>query len=164
MKQNDKLLISYLKKGLGEYYDGLLAAYANLYADRSVEACVRYANYCKEQRTGLLKLQASGNKVTKDKDAYSGGQSSNVLVVRTKAEDTDQANAIGKAALHKANSETRTGHFSFPGNLLALAGNNFDYTGGGRLNGKYHIIASTHEIASEYTTSVEFKAGAVSVK
>lgn len=161
---NDKLLVSYTQKGLGDQYDGLIAAYALLYADKSVEACVRYANFCKDQRAGLLKLQTSGNKVTKDKDAYSGGQSSNTLVVRTKAEDKEQADAIGKAALHTANSETRSGSFSFPGNILALAGNNFEYTGGGRLSGKYNIISSTHEISSEYTTSIEFKAGAIVVK
>jgi phage protein D len=159
---NNKILVSLSQKGFGEQYDALLAAYSLLYADKSVTACVRFANFCKDLRTQLLKIQAEGNKVTKDKDTYAGGQSSNVLTVRTKLEDTEQANAVAKAALHKANSATRNGSITVPGNLLLVAGNNFDFNGIGRLGQKYNILTSTHIInESGYITTVEFKAGPV---
>ena len=160
-ENNDAVLKGLIQKGFSDQYTSLLNAYAALFDDKSITACIRYANFCKDLRTQLLKIQAQGNKVTKDKDTYAGGQSADVLTVRTRAENTDQANAIGKAALHAKNSKTRTGNFTVPGNLLLVAGNNFNLTGFGALSGKYACVSTTHTVAADYTTSVEFKAGAV---
>ena len=161
---NDAVLKGLSSKGFGEEYDILIAAYALLFADKSIEACVRYANVCKDLRTRLLKIQAEGNKVTKDKDAYSGGQSANVLKVRGKVEDQDQADAMAKSALYNANSKTKTGSMALAGGLLYVAGNNFAATGFGRNTGKYTIVTSTHSVAGEYTCSLEFKVGPVTIK
>src|SRR5204863_9930939 len=110
---HDSIAQGLVKKGFGEQFDKLVAGYANVFAEQSVTACVRFANTCKAIKTELLKIQAEGNKVTKDKDAFAGGQSDNKLKVRgIRVEDKDQADAIAKAALHTANSETRTGNIT----------------------------------------------------
>jgi phage protein D len=89
-----------------------------------------------------------------------------VLQVRVKAENQEQADAIAKAALYNANSETRTGSITLPGSLLLVAGNNFDMVDAGRFSQKYNIKSSTHNISNggEYTTTIEFKAGPVKSK
>jgi phage protein D len=160
---NNKILVSLSRKGFGEEYEALLAAYSLLYADKSVTACVRFANVCQELRGKLLKIQAAGNKLPKEKDSYAGGQSGNTLVLKTSLDNKEQADAVAKAALYKANSETRTGSVTVPGNLLLVAGNNFEFQGIGRLSQKYNIVSSTHLITNggEYTTAIEFKAGPV---
>ena len=160
----DSAMDGLASKGFGEQFDALSGGYGVLLADQSVTGAIRFANLCKDIRAQLLKIQSQGNKVTKYKDAYSGGQSANVLTVRVRAEDKDQADAIGKAALHSKNSETRTGSITMPGNLRLVAGNNFDASGFGRMDDKYNIISSTHNISADYTTSVSFKLGAITLK
>lgn len=163
-ESNSKLLVSLSQKGFGDLYDKLLGGYSLLFTELTPTACVRYSNLCKEIRQELLTIQASGNLRTKNIDAYAGGQSKNTLVVRVRAEDSEQADAIGKASLHAANSATRTGSLTMPGNTLAVAGNNFDFTGIGRMSGKYSIKSSTHTVTrgGTYTTTMEFEAGPVS--
>ncbi len=156
-QNNDAVLRGLSAKGFGEEFDALNAAYSLLFADKSITACIRYSNFCKELRTKLLKTQAEGNKVTIDKDAYTGGQSANVLKIKGKVETKEQADVMAKAALYNKNSKTKTGNFTLEGNLLYVAGNNFNATGFGRSNGKYSIVTSTHSIGGEYTVSLEFK-------
>lgn len=159
--QNDQVLKGLSSKGFGEEFELLNAAYSLWYADKSIEACVRYSNLCKELRTKLLKIQSQGNRVTKDKDGYAGGQSANVLKVRGKVETQDQADAMAKSALYQANSKTKTGSFTLPGGILYVAGNNFDASGFGRNDGKYTIVTSAHTVGTEYTVNLEFKIGPV---
>lgn len=82
-----------------------------------------------------------------------------VLYIKAKAENKQQAEAMAKAALHAKNSLQQTLAFSISGDPLMVAGNNIEVTGFGKLSGKYHIIQSTHsdEKGSGYTTDVECK-------
>jgi phage protein D len=161
-----KALNGLAEKGLGGEHDALQGEYAIISKVNTSGACTRFADFCLLLKKKLIKLQASGNRVTKDKDAYEGGQSANVLQVRVKAENQEQADAIAKAALYNANSETRTGSITLPGSLLLVAGNNFDMVDAGRFSQKYNIKSSTHNISNggEYTTTIEFKAGPVKSK
>jgi phage protein D len=153
------------EKGFGGEFDALRAEYAIITNTPTKATCGKFADFCGILKNKLIKIQASGNRVSVDKDAYEGGQSDNVLQVRTKAENKEQADAIGKAALFNANSETRTGSLTVPGNLLLVAGSSFELTGVGRLSQKYIILSSTHDIADggAYTTTIEFKSGPVNV-
>lgn len=68
------------------------------------------------------------------------------LEIKTKAENKQQAEAKAKAALLRANTLMQSGIVSVPGNILMVAGNNFDLTGMGLLSGTYHILNSTHTL------------------
>lgn len=82
-----------------------------------------------------------------------------VLVVNTKAENRQQAEAKAKAALWRANSRQQEGSISVEGNPILVAGNNIELTGLGQVSGKYQIRESRHTIArgSGYTTSCQLK-------
>lgn len=82
-----------------------------------------------------------------------------ILQLKTKAENTQQAGAKAKSHLHRANSKESTGTISTPGNPLLVAGINFELTGMGTLSGIYHIINSTHQVdrSGGYVTSAEIK-------
>ena len=51
------------------------------------------------------------------------------------------------------------GNIGMKGTVLAVAGNNFQLTGIGRLSGRYHIKSSSHKIdrSSGYTVDLEIK-------
>jgi phage protein D len=68
------------------------------------------------------------------------------LDIHSRVENTQQAEAKTKAALHKKNSVECDGSVSLPGNTLLIAGNNFELTGMGTLSGINHILTSTHTI------------------
>lgn len=146
------------RKGMSNESSGFTASFSIMVAARTSGSCQRFADYCDLLKKLLIKKQASGIKVYKDKDVYSGGQSENVLKVKVKIETKDQADAIVKSALYNKNSKTRTGSLSMPGNLRLLAGNTFDLKEIGAADQKYLITTSSHEIqqGGEYTTSIEF--------
>lgn len=140
----------------------MVDAYGFLVVDKSTFGCIRFANFCKNLNTTLKSLQKE--LVNENHDSFKGGQKSDTLVIRKKVENKEQADALAKSAIHKANSKTRTGNITMPGNILALAGNNFDKVGFGFIDGKYSIVSSVHQIdkPNGYTTSIEYKQGAIS--
>jgi len=81
------------------------------------------------------------------------------MEIRVKAENKQQAEAIAKAALHRANSLQQGGSISLPGSVLYVAGNSITITGLGRLSGKYHITQSEHSLTKSggYTCDLEVK-------
>lgn len=80
-------------------------------------------------------------------------------VTHTKAENKQQAEAKAKAIMHLSATNQMEGSIEMQGTTLAIAGNNFQLTGIGKLSGKYHIKSSSHKIdkASGYTVSLEIK-------
>jgi len=80
-------------------------------------------------------------------------------VTHTKAENKQQAEAKAKAIMHLSATNQQEGNLEFQGTTLAIAGNNFQVTGLGKLSGKYHIKSSSHKIdkSTGYTVSVEIK-------
>lgn len=74
-------------------------------------------------------------------------------------EDESQAQAVGSAALLRENSNQQEGSLTVAGDETLVAGNNFQFTGIGKLSGKYHITASEHSIAKEggYEVTLQFK-------
>lgn len=82
-----------------------------------------------------------------------------VLEIKSRVENKQQAEAKAKSALHKTNSQECTGSMSMPGNTLIVAGNNFELTGMGTLSGINHIISSKHTIdkSGGYITTCEVK-------
>jgi len=80
-------------------------------------------------------------------------------VTHTKAENKQQAEAKAKAIMHLSATNQMEGNLEFHGTTLAIAGNNFQVTGLGKLSGKYHIKSSSHKIdkSTGYTVSVEIK-------
>jgi len=80
-------------------------------------------------------------------------------VTHTKAENKQQAEAKAKAIMHLSATNQQEGNLEFQGTTLAIAGNNFQVTGLGKLSGRYHIKSSSHKIdkSTGYTVSVEIK-------
>lgn len=80
-------------------------------------------------------------------------------VIIVKAETTQQAQAMAKAILYRANSKQQGGTIDFIGDTLAVAGVNCVLQGLGQLSGKYHITASTHTVTKQggYQGSAEVK-------
>jgi len=80
-------------------------------------------------------------------------------VTHTKAENKQQAEAKAKAIMHLSAGNQLEGTIEIQGTTLAVAGNNFQFTGVGKLSGKYHIKSSSHKIdrSSGYTVGLEIK-------
>jgi len=80
-------------------------------------------------------------------------------VTHTKAENKQQAEAKAKAIMHLSVGNQMEGNIELQGTTLAIAGNNFQLTGLGKLSGKYHIKSSSHKIerSSGYTVNLEIK-------
>jgi phage protein D len=80
-------------------------------------------------------------------------------VTHTKAENKQQAEAKAKAIMHLSAGNQLEGSIEMQGTVLAIAGNNFQLTGLGKLSGKYHIKSSSHKIdkSSGYTVGLEIK-------
>jgi len=80
-------------------------------------------------------------------------------VTHTKAENKQQAEAKAKAIMHLSAGNQMEGNIELQGTTLAIAGNNFQLTGLGKLSGKYHIKSSSHKIerSSGYTVNLEIK-------
>lgn len=92
-------------------------------------------------------------------EGATAGTSSDVLIVRTKAENKQQAEAKAKAAAYFANTLGQTGRLSLEGNPVLVAGNNIELASFGALDGKFQILSSTHTIerTGGYKTSIEVK-------
>lgn len=92
-------------------------------------------------------------------DKYMEGTSDDTIVIKTRSENKQQAEAKARAALHKHNSRIQEGTISVIGNPLLVSGNNFDLSGMGKFSGKWHITESTHTInkSNGYTTDLEVK-------
>lgn len=82
-----------------------------------------------------------------------------VLEVRERAENKQQAEAMAKGKLHAANSVGVTGNVEVVGNPYFLAGNSINIEDMGRFSGKWHILASSHTISRSggYKTDLEIK-------
>lgn len=95
----------------------------------------------------------------KDGVSYNTIGAADTLVIKTKVENKQQAEAKAKAALYKANSKQQEGSLTTDGDPLLLAGNNFELTGMGAMSGKFHIESSTHRISrgGGYTTDIKVK-------
>jgi phage protein D len=81
------------------------------------------------------------------------------LELHVRAENKQQAEMKGRAALWAANSKTQSGSINMPGNILMLAGNNFNLTGLFSFDGLYFIESSTHNIdrGGGYVTDCQIK-------
>lgn len=80
------------------------------------------------------------------------------LLLREKAENKQQAEAIAKAKLREANTKGTTAEISVEGNPLLVAGNNVDLAGVGAVSGVYQITKSSHKISiTSYTTDISCK-------
>lgn len=69
-----------------------------------------------------------------------------VLEIRARVENKQQAERVGKAALHSANSRQVTCSINTEGNPNYMAGVNVDLTGFRRCSGKFHFEQVTHSI------------------
>ncbi len=83
--------------------------------------------------------------------------SSSVLVIRTKAENSNQAEAKAKAAIYRANSRAINARISVSGNTSLVSGVSFELLHNGVQSGKYHITSSDHIIddTGGYITNIE---------
>lgn len=81
-------------------------------------------------------------------DEESDSDSVDDLEMRVKAENPQQAEAKGKHALFKNNTQGVGGDIVLPGNLLFVSGNNFQLNGAGKLSGIYQILEATHLISN----------------
>lgn len=81
------------------------------------------------------------------------------LVIKTKAENAQQAKEKAKAALYRANTKQQEGDIEIVGSPLVVAGNNIELTGMGQMSGRFHVEESTHTITKGggYTTSAKIK-------
>jgi uncharacterized protein len=95
----------------------------------------------------------------KDGVSYNTIGAADTLVIKSKVENKQQAEAKAKAALYKANSKQQEGTLTVPGDPLLLAGNNFELTGMGEMSGKFHIETSVHRVSryGGYTTALTVK-------
>ncbi len=121
------------------------------------KAEVKYANPADKKVVDASKDEDDSEDITKG----------DTLVLTTKAENQKQAEQKAKAALHRANSRQQEGSISLEGQPLLVAGNNFEFTGMGKISGKYHIVRSRHKITRSggYSTDLEIKrVGYVEVK
>lgn len=97
----------------------------------------------------------------KKEQGYSGESpvTKDNAVTHSKAENKQQAEAKAKAIMHLSASNQMEGSIGMQGTTLAIAGNNFQLTGIGKLSGKYHIKSSSHKIdrSGGYTVGLEIK-------
>ncbi|UAY56269.1 phage late control D family protein [Arachidicoccus terrestris] len=71
---------------------------------------------------------------------------SDILVLRKRVDNDQQAEAMAKAALYRANSFQQEGSIQMPGNIFIVAGNSIELSGFGMFSGKYYITESSHDI------------------
>lgn len=112
----------------------------------------------KKQELVTVDINAEPQKATNG-DSYNETTKEDIIEIRLRAENKQQAEAKAKAALHRHNSRLQEGNLSVEGNPLLLAGSNFELSDMGKLSGKWHITESTHTITKDggYTTDLEVK-------
>jgi len=92
--------------------------------------------------------------------AYYAEGSTDVLEMRDRAENKQQAQAMADSQLHRANSNGVTGSIEIYGNTLAVAGVTIrlkdDF---GRFAGRWQVISSDHKLdrSGGYSTDLEIK-------
>lgn len=110
---------------------------------------------------GTGKIHTATVDKVENRDGYTYSQIStdDTLEIRSKAENSEQAEKKAEAALHYKNSRQTEGTLVMEGNRVFVSGNNFNLTGLGILSGKYYIKKSTHKISKSggYETTVEIK-------
>ena len=88
----------------------------------------------------------------------SKAKSFDILEIRTKAEDKQQAMEITKAWLHRKNTMAKEATMTVEGKTALVAGNNVRLKDIGVLSGIWHVISSDHSVSrSGYVTSVNLK-------
>lgn len=76
-----------------------------------------------------------------------------------RVEDDAQAELRARSILQRANTPQQSGRCTIQGYPLAVAGNNIEVTGLGKISGVYHIMSSEHVIdkTTGYVTNLELK-------
>lgn len=87
------------------------------------------------------------------------GNASDILQLKDRAENEQQAQAKAQAALYRANTKQREGSFKAKGDPLLCAGNNITITGMGKMSGKWSIESSSHSFTKGggYSTDCTLK-------
>lgn len=85
--------------------------------------------------------------------------SADALKLNTRVESSAQAEAKATAALQAASDEATTGTLSLWGNPALMAGSNVLLEGFGRIDGRYQIAASRHDLGrgGGYSTEIEVR-------
>lgn len=97
----------------------------------------------------------------KNKSAALYKDESKTLTYQQRAESAAEAARLGRAALHKANTEERTASIECMGCPKLVAGRTVRLEGYGEFSGAYFIQSATHKISgSGYTTSLELSTSA----
>ena len=102
---------------------------------------------------GLMTMQTPSTTDNEDDDDDESGYDD--LNMYDSVENKQQAEAKGKYALHRKNTQGVTCEIELPGNVLFISGNNFQINEAGHFNGKYQITEATHKITTDgsYSTS-----------
>lgn len=85
--------------------------------------------------------------------------SADTLVIKSRTENSQQAEAKARVALYKSKTQQVEGTITVVGYPLLVSGNNFELTDMGQFSGKYHILKSVHtnDRDNGYTTDLEIK-------
>ncbi|MBO9674412.1 MAG: hypothetical protein J7577_13270 [Sphingobacteriaceae bacterium] len=103
----------------------------------------------------VVKSERSGDLPGED-PSYS--KELDTLELRGKVENEEQANAKAEAYTHRMNTLQQTGTIPVPGNVVLVAGVNFELTGFGAFSGIWHVLSSEHAIdTGGYITTAEIK-------
>lgn len=86
-----------------------------------------------------------------------GKEKGRVLFVREQVENTAEAERLAKKKLREANKEEVTGSFATIGNTALAAGTTIELKNFGKFDGKYLMTKVSHNVAANYTTSVDIR-------
>ncbi|HEY9647567.1 MAG TPA: hypothetical protein V6C88_14420 [Chroococcidiopsis sp.] len=116
----------------------------------------------KDPRSGKFitaTIDATGAAVTTPTEGESAIASGDILKIRERVENLEQAEIKATEALRRANRGQVQGSIDLEGNVAIAAGVNLNLTGFGGLSGKYQVTAVRHTLSktSGYQTSVEIK-------
>lgn len=110
----------------------------------------------------LIEVDVQTEDITNEgtEDMFLAAPKNDQLLISTKCESAQQAEAKAKAALYRANSRAVTGNIDLSeGNCLLVSGVSFELVHIGVLSGKYYIESSDHSVDGNggYTTGLEIK-------
>lgn len=95
-------------------------------------------------------------------ETVDGLKTGDVLILKDRVENTEQAKARAKAALTAKNERQVTGTISIPGSAYYTAGTQVELTGVGVLSGVYTITSAKHSFGSSgWTCSLEVSRNAL---
>lgn len=119
----------------------------------------------------VITATASASDVTTVRNAdgltYTQITTNDTLVINKRVENQQQADAIVKATLYRHNSHQQSGTIPIRGNVLAVAGNNFELRGMGQAgSGTFNIRKATHTVnpGNAWQVSMEVKRVAIASK